>query len=284
MKFEVYSDVHASTIPPRGEMYFSHSFVKTQDYGAYVRREGAEFTVNLGDICEFTGDPAVDEASFNRAMGPRLFGRSPYIHVLGNHDVAFGTKAEFYDRIKHPFRARPGMPANFRFPELPAIPVTPENSPYFSFVRGGWKFIALDTNYDETGASIENKLVRAVTYINKAQLEWLARELSDGMRTVILTHANLDPRMVDGKLHPCVLGNADEVRAILEKAGNVKLVLQGHAHEGAYTVENGIPYVTLRATVLGQYPESYAVAVVDLQDDKIKIEGFVSQPSYEIGL
>ena len=282
MKFEVYSDVHASSIAPRGEMYFSHSFVKVQDYSAYLRREGAEFSVCLGDICEYTGNAEIDDPALSRALGPRMWGRHPYIHVLGNHDVAFGTKAEFAERMKHPLRPRPGMPANFRFPELPTIPVTPANSPYFSFVQDGWKFVVLDTNYDETGASIENKLIRGITYINKAQLDWLSRELSDGMRTIILTHANLDPRMVDGKMHPCVLGNAAEVRAILEKAGNVKLVLQGHAHDGACTYCAGIPYITLRATVLGQYPESYAVAVVELTDEGIHIQGFVSQPSYDI--
>jgi len=281
MKFSVYSDVHASTIAPRGDMYFSHSFAKTQDYGAYVRREGAEFSVCLGDIAEYTGEE-LDQAVLMRAMGPRMWGRHPYIHVLGNHDVAFCTKAEFYERMDNPFPNRPSSPGNPRF-KLPKIDVTPANSPYHSFVRDGWKFIVLDTNYDENGESIECKLCRSVTYINKAQLDWLARELSDGMRTIILTHANLDPREVDGKPHPCVLGNAAEVREVLEK-GNVKLVLQGHAHEGAYSEVNGITYVTMRATVLGQYPESYAIAVVDLQDDKIVIEGFVAQPSYEIKL
>ena len=61
MKFEVYSDVHASSIAPRGEMYFSHSFVKVQDYSAYLRREGAEFSVCLGDICEYTGNAEIDD-------------------------------------------------------------------------------------------------------------------------------------------------------------------------------------------------------------------------------
>lgn len=280
MKFNIYSDVHASTIEPRGEMYFSHSFVKTQDYGAYVRREKAEFSVCLGDICEYTGDKDIDEAAMNRAMMPRMWGRNPYIHVLGNHDVAFASKSEFYDRIKNPFRPRPGMPA-FRMTPPKNIPVAPADSPYHSFIYDGWKFIVLDTNYDENGASIENRLWRGVTYINHAQLDWLKRELSDGMRTVVLTHANLDPREVDGKPHPCVLGNAAEVREILE-GGNVKVVFQGHAHDGAFTVCHGIPYVTIRATVLGQYPESYAVAAVDLQDDKVSIQGFVKQPSYDI--
>ncbi len=281
MKFGIYSDVHASTISPRGEMYFSHSFVKAQDYSAYIRREGAEFSICLGDICEYTGDVQTDEEALDRAMGPRMWGRHPYIHVLGNHDVAFGTKAEFYARVKDPFRSRPGMPANFRPPVPPSIPVAPADSPYFSFVRDGWKFVVLDTNYDKSGASIEGKLVRATTYINNAQLEWLARTLSDGMRAIILTHANLDPREVEGQAHPCVLGNAAEVRAILEQ-GNVKLVLQGHAHEGACSFCRGIPYITLRATVLGQYPEHYAIAVVDVQDNGIHIQGFVDQPSYDI--
>ncbi len=281
MKFGVYSDVHASTIPPRGEMYFSHSFVKTQDYSAYIRREDAEFSVFLGDICEYTADKSTDEASLDRAMVPRMWGRHPYIHVLGNHDVAFGSKLSFYARVKNPFLSRPGMPANFRAPEIPSIPVTPSDSPYFCFIRDGWKFIVLDTNYDESGTSIEGKLVRGTTYINRAQLDWLAHTLSDGMRTIVATHANLDPRQVDGKLHPCVLGNAAEVRDVLEQ-GNVKLVLQGHAHEGACSFCHGIPYITLRATVLGQYPEHYAIALVDVQDSAIHIQGFVDQPSYDI--
>jgi predicted glycosyltransferase len=73
---------------------------------------------------------------------------------------------------------------------------------------------------------------------------------------VILTPANLDPRMRDGRMDQHIVMNAAEARAILEASGKVKLVVQGHCHGGAFTSLAGIDYVTLPAMVMGEHSNS----------------------------
>ena len=74
---------------------------------------------------------------------------------------------------------------------------------------------------------------------------------------VILVHENLDSEV---DVHH-ILHHADEVRKILAVSGKVRMVLQGHFHEGASHVLDGIPYVTLPAMCEG---EENAYRVIEL--------------------
>ena len=75
--------------------------------------------------------------------------------------------------------------------------------------------------------------------------------------------------------------NAQEVRKVLESAGNVLAVFQGHNHPGAHKKISGIHYFTLRAMVEGSIGEdrrnsSYAVVSID-KNHRITIRGFGKQ-------
>ena len=167
----------------------------------------------------------------------------------------------------------------------PQIEVTPRDSWYYSFEREGWKFVVLDTNYDKDGNSYEKTAYNCrEAYVNPEQLAWLKEELAAGLPTIIFTHANLD--IHEGPLAEiCRLANAAEVREVIEAAGNVKLVLQGHDHNGAKSVMNGVPYITLHATVLNKYyPDHCSCAVMEIGEKEIDIRGFEDQPSYKIAL
>ena len=77
--------------------------------------------------------------------------------------------------------------------------------------------------------------------------------------TYVFMHQNVDPEV---RKDHC-LCNAEQVRLLLETAGNVKAVYQGHYHAGHECCCNGIAYITLPAMCQNegayrviQFPES----------------------------
>ena len=283
MKIGLITDCHAALKPAEDNKYYAHSFVKFQDSCAYFLRDHVDFVVNLGDVYQSVGDPAKSEEALLRMVFPRMMTRAPFLHVLGNNDVVDYTKAEFLDFMRDPAK-RMNRPMG-RHRAAPQIEVTPRDSWYYSFEREGWKFVVLDTNYDKDGNSYEKTTYNCrEAYVNPEQLAWLKEELAAGLPTIIFTHANLD--IHEGPLAEiCRLANAAEVREVIEAAGNVKLVLQGHDHNGAKSVMNGVPYITLHATVLNKYyPDHCSCAVMEIGEKEIDIRGFEDQPSYKIAL
>ena len=72
--------------------------------------------------------------------------------------------------------------------------------------------------------------------------------------------------------------NAQQVRSILEKSGNVLAVFQGHLHSGGYRRIGGIDYYTLRAMVEQPTAKNNAYAVITLdRSDRITVKGFGRQ-------
>ncbi len=283
MKIGLITDCHAALKPAEDNKYYSHSFVKFQDSCAYFLRDHVDFVVNLGDVYQSVGDPAKTEEALLRMVFPRMMTRAPFIHVLGNHDVVDYTKAEFLDFMRDPAK-RMNRPMGQRR-GAPQIDVEPKDTGYYSFEREGWKFVVLDTNYDKDGRSYEKESYNCwEAYVNPEQLAWLEAQLAAGLPTVIFTHANLD--IHEGPLAEiCRLANAAQVRGVIEKAGNVKLVLQGHDHNGAMSVRNGITYITLHATVLNKYyPDHCSCAVMEIGEKAIDIRGYEDQPSYHVAL
>ncbi len=283
MKIGLITDCHSAFKPAEDNKYYSHSFVKFQDSCAYFLRDHVDFVVNLGDFYQSVGDPAKTEEAILRTVFPQMMTRAPFVHVLGNNDVVDFTKAEFLAFMRDP-ASRMQRPMGRR-QSVPQIEVSPKDTWYFSFQREGWKFIVLDTNYDKDGNSYEKTAYDCrESYLPPEQLDWLRGELACDLPVILFTHGNLD--IHEGPLAEiCRLANAAEVREILEEAGNVKLVLQGHDHYGAYSELNGIPYVTLHGTILNKYyPDHCSCAVMELSDTCIDIRGFEDQPSYRIPL
>ncbi len=283
MKIGLITDCHAALKPAEDNKYFSHSFVKFQDSCAYFLRDHVDFVVNLGDVYQSVGDPEKTNEAIARMIFPRMLTRAPFVHVLGNNDVVDYTKAEFLELMRDPAKYL-NRPVG-RHRGAAQLEVTPKDSWYFSFERGGWKFIVLDTNYDKDGNSYEKTAYDCrEAYINAEQLAWLKKELAAGLPTIIFTHANLD--IHESPLAEiCRLANAAEVRDVVESAGNVKLVLQGHDHYGAMSVMNGITYITLHGTILNKYyPDHCSCAVMEIGEREIDIRGFEDQPSYKVAL
>jgi alkaline phosphatase len=94
-------------------------------------------------------------------------------------------------------------------------------------------------------------------------------------RTFVFLHQNLHS---EGDPHG--VKNAPQVRRILEKAGNVVAVFQGHKHTGDYALLGGIHYCTLNAMVEGPATTNNAYAVVTVEPSgAFTLRGFGRQPA-----
>jgi len=222
-----------------------------------------DFVVNLGDTIDRLEDDPTDPREYvaeARAVVDRFNG--PRHVVLGNHDVACLTKADFL--------AQAGGAGG---------------ASTYSFDHGGFHFVVLDTNHFEDGSDITPETTSedwSDEWLGQAQLDWLADDLAAAGETptVIFSHAELGPRFLDGAEQPHAVKDSDVARAIIQSAGNVRAVLQGHNHPGQIATWADIPYITLSAMCEGPGPENnaYAIAHVSPGGD-IGLEGLGKQVS-----
>ena len=262
VRFGVFTDVH----------YAGHQYMDRYCYDSLEKlkiciemfnERGLSMVVNLGDSID-KAERKEEELAFLAAVRGVYEGfRGEWHEVLGNHDVATLTKEEFLTHCSKTPRA-----------------------PYYSFDYGPVHFVVLDANCHVNGSDFsEGDFEWDEAWIPRTQLEWLDKDLAaTGDRpVVILVHENLDHRLYNGALDPHVVRNADQVRFVLERAGNVQLVLQGHYHPGMKTVINGIPYIGLRAMVVGAGMGQNAFGICRLYGDgRVGLEGFGEQDSAEI--
>ena len=68
-------------------------------------------------------------------------------------------------------------------------------------------------------------------------------------------------------MDPHVVKNQEAVRKILQENGQVLAVLQGHCHAGAFSVEKGIPYLTLKALVDGREKTPILLGTTEGQEE-----------------
>jgi len=215
----------------------------------------ADFIVELGDFVDKAdketeyGYLASIDGIFSTFAGDRHY-------VLGNHDVATFSKTEFIRGC--------GARKN-----------------YYSFDFYGTHFVVLDANYRRDGTPYDaGNFDWTDSAVPDSELRWLEYDLGEasGGRTVVFIHQNLH-----NERDPHGVKNAPAVRSILEKAGTVAAVFQGHMHSGGYAEIGGIPYVTLRAAVEGCGLENNSFALVEIDDaGKITVKGFGRQESYTL--
>lgn len=227
MKFGVFTDPHLSDRPDDAERLFSGSEKKIERCVDFFRKEKVDFTVCLGDLTD-SGNGDLDRKKIIHLREQIERSGIPFYLCLGNHDLGA-----------------------MRFSELVQLLPGAQKKGYGSFDAGECHFVILDSNYRADGKRYTiNDMKWDDLWIDAAQMEWLADDLKAQKKpTVIMVHANLDPRAINGKRDAHVICNSRNVREILEKAGTVQLVLQGHCHKGALTLCGGITYLTLEALV-----------------------------------
>jgi hypothetical protein len=243
------TDIHYADKDTGGTRNYRASIRKTRLFAETLAGRNPTFAVELGDIIDKAA--LEDEIGYVRAIKTEFASVGVPCHaVIGNHDVATFSKDEFLAHVGG-------------------------RAPWYSFDHGAWHFVVLDANFSGDGTPYDaGNFNWTDTVIPPEELSWLASDLAAAAnrKTVCFIHQNLHD---EGDEHG--VKNAAEVRGVLEEAGTVAAVFQGHMHWGGYAAINGIHYVTLKATVEGDDP-SFALVTLDLRDG-ITVEGFGREES-----
>ncbi|MCF0049115.1 metallophosphoesterase [Dyadobacter sp. LJ53] len=195
----------------------------------------------------------------------------PVHYCLGNHDVWW------YEDSKH-------LPLYGKQYALNRLQLS--NS-YYSFTRGGWKFIILDSTHLD---------IDATWYIGKlgdAQFNWLQEELrntSPATPVLIMSHIpiltallmiedNVVNRweMLGGDMHT----DTAKIIDLFYKHPNVKLCLSGHLHMRDKVVYNNVTYLC-NGAVSGAWwngmrrQTAPGYALIDLHEDGSFKEAYVN--------
>jgi len=252
--FGLITDLHYARIAPRGKRNYGDSLAKLDQAVAAFNERKLSLAFELGDLID-AGPSKADDLGYLAAIRKTLEEfRGQRRFVLGNHCVFTLAKDEFV--------AGWGCPGG---------------ATYYSFDEAGWHFVVLDANFRRDGTPYRaGNFHWTDCWIPESQQQWLADDLrrAGSQRTIVLVHQNLQDEKA-----LCGVKNAQEVRKILQAAHNVKAVLQGHLHEGAYVRVEGIPYYTFKAAVEGPGLENNAYAIVTVgPGDRVSVDGFGRQP------
>lgn len=250
--FGMLTDVHYAAIPDKGTRKFSQSLDKMAQCIDTMNKKKVGFLIELGDFKDMTVPPDKNatlgylktaETAFTRFKGDRY-------HVLGNHDEDCISKKEFYSVVENS-----GIEGDHT---------------WYSFNKGGYRFIVLDACFDSTGRSYDSgNFDWSDANLPSVELKWLENELNNNRQPVIVfVH-----QLLYGN-SKATIKNAGTVRAVLEKSRRVKCVFQGHEHSGGYEMINGIHYYTLKGMIEGDLPGSNSFAIVNIKKDTILIHGF----------
>ena len=258
LTFGLVTDVHYADAPTRGSRHYRDSLAKLdQAVGAFNRRK-VSFVVELGDFID-AGPSQAEEIQHLRRIDEVYQGlRGPRHYVLGNHCVSKLTKDEFLAhsgaRVKRSF---------------------------YSFDFGPFHFAVLDANFRRDGTPYAaGNFSWTDAWIHPPQQKWLADDLERAgtKKTFLFLHQNLQD-----ETDPHGVKNAPQVRRILEDAGNVVAVFQGHMHSGGYAQIGGVHYCTLKAMVEGPTLENNAYAIVTVQKSgQPTLEGFGRQEGMKL--
>lgn len=250
--------------PDGSSRFYRESLQKLSECVSVMNQEQVDFLIQLGDFKDQNDPPSESETlqylddinnEFKQFNGPAY-------HVLGNHDHDSISKQQFLNRI-----------------QLPGMNISRS---YYSFDRQGFHFVVLDANFTASGEPYDHgNFTWTDAHIPQDQLDWLVMDLKRNKKpTILFVHQRLDEK--PGNKNYCV-GNASEVRRILEATGRVFLVVQGHYHPGDLSTINGIVYYTLQAAVEGSGLENNSFAILEI-DSKMhmKVIGFRKTPSISL--
>ena len=253
VRFGMMTDMHHADKKMRINRYYRKTLDKLEAAAAELNKAQPAFVVELGDFIDRA--PEVDvELGYLKTI-QRNFAKLPgdKHYVLGNHCVDTLTKEEF-------------------------LGVVGQEKSYYSFDEGGIHFVVLDSCFlkDGTPYGRNNSRWNDANFPQK-ELDWLAKDLKQtNNKAIIFVHQRLDTQ--DGYS----VNNAEAARKVLEDAGNVLAVFQGHSHKNNHQVINGIHYCVHRAMVEGGEAKDNGFSTLDVfADGTIKLKGFFDQQDYD---
>lgn len=250
LRIGLVADIHHADRDTAGSRHYRESLAKYAEAAQRFAAEGAALQIALGDSIDSAASLEAEKGHLQRVVERLAAGLRPSHFVVGNHCVNYLTKREFLD-------------------------IVGQEQSFYAFDQGGYHFVLLDACFRSDGvAYARENFTWTDANIPPDQLAWLRDDLaSTDLPTLVCVHQRLDAEP------PYGIGNAAEVRQILEDSGKVRAVLQGHYHPGDYRELGGIHYATLMAMVEGSGEENSAYAILDLfADGQIRLTGFRRQP------
>ncbi len=187
-------------------------------------RRNVDFIIQGGDFCHPKPEAAELMQVWNQFKGPAY-------HVLGNHDMDFGTKRDIMN-------------------------VWGMERPYYAFSKGGFHFIVMDCNHIlKDGKYVD--YVKGNFYIDPSrrdlvhpeQIEWLETEISSAKHPcVIISHQSFDEVWTGG-----TVPNRMDVRRVIDRANEgrkypkVIACICGHHHLDHHMTINGVHYIHINS-------------------------------------
>jgi len=242
VRFGIVTDCHYADADPVGTRFYRESLGKLTECVARMNAERVDFLVELGDLKDQDKRPVESRTLLYlrdvEAVLQRF--RGPMYHVLGNHDMDGISKQQFLAYVGNAGRS------------------------YYSFDLRGLHCIVLDANYRADGSDYDRgNFDWTDANIPARELNWLRHDLAvSHYPVVVFIHQLLDGT---GQVY---VGNAAEVRWILQASGKVLAVFQGHHHEGSYSRIEGIHYYTLKAVVEGHGQDNNSYAIVEVRPNR----------------
>lgn len=253
LSFGVVTDVHYAAIPPKKLRHYDQSLPKLQQAVTTFQKRNLDFIIELGDFIDADPEKLRDAEYLKSAREVFESFPGPRYYVLGNHCVWILGKEKFLTGC--------GL----------------ERS-WYSFECGSYHGVVLDACFTQDGLPYKpENFDWKDSWIPEEELRWLADDLAKakGRTALVFVHQNLHD-----ETRPCGIKNAPDVRRVLQQAGNVVAVFQGHDHPGPYARIGGIHYITMRGLIEGSELESTAFGIVSITGPgQMRIEGFGKQPN-----
>lgn len=270
IKFGLIADIQYCDCDNANKRFYRNSLSKLDEAINYFNKNNVHFILNLGDLSD--RNPASLDTIMLRL---KKLDKKAY-NTTGNHDYNGITNNKLlFKKLKMP-------------------------SEYYSFQKGNWQFIVLNTNeiasYANVGGTEKEKELLAMQEkikqekrnngapwnggISQKQMQWLKKELDTakkkGENVLVFSHHPLYPEMGLTAL------NDREILKLIADYPNVKAMFAGHHHEGAFDYYKNIPSVTVQGMVETENENAYGI--VEIYSDKIVLNGKGRMKSYEFQL
>ncbi|MDR3233353.1 MAG: metallophosphoesterase, partial [Planctomycetaceae bacterium] len=256
LRIGLLTDIHYADKEMKINRYYRESPAKLAVAADEFAKQRLDFVVELGDLIDSVRSVESDQKNL-RLIDTELRKISDKRHyVLGNHCVETLTKKEFLSEIG-------------------------QEKSYYSFDSNNYHFVVLDACFRQDGVAYgRNNSDWKDTIIPDTEIEWLKADLAaTKLPSICFLHQRLD---LENK-QPCAVKNSDHVRAVLEKSGKIRLVLQGHEHRGDYKEIAEIHYCTISAMIEGSGLKNNSFSLLEITENgNLRLHGFFKQKSREL--
>lgn len=249
IKFGLFTDLHYALPDMPARDNNRRSLEDMRKGMTRFAQAGVDFVVTLGDNIQTAGDIS-GEYNLLKFLMKEWNSYGVPVHVVwGNHDFSQLSYAHVLEAVQ-------------------------TDRSYYSFDLKGCRFIILDTNYDPDDRHFgENQFDWKLAKLSEEEVIWLEEKLADRKRTIIFTHANLyfDPAQEISKYYQIL--NRGRIWDILEKAGCVEVVFQGHFHEYRYFQSRKIHFINVPSPTKVEAYDPACFPIVEIREDGFVYNG-----------